>query len=137
MSNTLLLENMEFYVDGVRFRALTAVKPEESDDTSSILTSDDPVQVGTPKNASEVTVEGVDMPQNIEEDLAQKAIFDKRTFNEATCSGIKNYADGSKARQTWSMDGGVITRNKDWNPSDQTTYSMTLKTKVTERVEPV
>lgn len=137
MANTLLLEDMELMVDGVKFKALTAVKPEESDDTSSILTSDGPVQVGTPKNASEVSVEGVDMPRNLEEDKAQKAIFDKGIFDEAYCSGIKHYADGSKARQTWSMDGGVITRNKEWSPSDQTTYSMTLKTKVEETLEPV
>lgn len=135
MSNVLYLENAEFYIDGVRFRALTAFKPEESDDTSSILTSDDPVQVGTPKNSSEITVEGVDMPANIDEDLAQMAILEKGTFNEATFSGIKNYKDGSKGRQTWHADGGTISRNKEWSASDQTSYSMTLKAKVTESVE--
>lgn len=137
MANTLLLENMEFVVDGVKFKALTAVKPEESDDTSSLLTSDGPVQVGTPKNASEVTVEGIDMPRNLEEDQAQKAILDKGIFDEASCSGIKHYADGSKGRQTWSMKGGVIHRNKEWSASDQTTWSMTLKTEVEETVEPI
>ncbi|OQD59018.1 hypothetical protein MBBAR_6c01280 [Methanobrevibacter arboriphilus JCM 13429 = DSM 1125] len=122
-----VLNEAKAEIDNLKISHITSVSVEENDDSSSVVTSDGDVILPSNNTGGTITIEGLELPDDVEELVELEKLIKSRNIDKATFSGIAFTQKGEPYQRTITGSNGFILRGSEWTPTDGVTRSFDCK----------